>query len=194
MDPNCPDLYERYQIWSEIVDEPIAIFQACTQLESARVDEAYLELSASAIDDIRHDSNFKFFYPTYFIVQVRHAASFDHVFYPDDTAPLNTSYSTRLYPADSTTLDGVSSTQSFDSTAGTSCFFCFFSLKAPLNHCCGCCACFCLLLANFSSFSRCFSLTGFTCVHAILNGYTRAKGEDDSSAAGARGEGRTLVW
>lgn len=44
------------------------------------MDEAYLELSASAIDDIRHDSHFKFFYPTYFIVQqVRHAASFDHV-------------------------------------------------------------------------------------------------------------------
>jgi hypothetical protein len=26
------------------------------------------------------------------------------------------------------------------------------------------------LLANFSSFSRCFSLMGFACVEAILNG------------------------
>jgi hypothetical protein len=31
---------------------------------------------------------------------------------------------------------------------------------------------------------------GFICVEAILNAYTRAKGADDSSAAGARGEGR----
>jgi hypothetical protein len=28
------------------------------------------------------------------------------------------------------------------------------------------------------------------CVEAILNGYTKAKGADDSSAAGARGERR----
>jgi hypothetical protein len=31
---------------------------------------------------------------------------------------------------------------------------------------------------------------GFACVEAILNGYTRSKGADDSRAAGARGEVR----
>jgi hypothetical protein len=40
--------------------------------------------------------------------------------------------------------------------------------------------------------SLCFSLMGFACVEAILNGHTRVKGADDSSAAGARGEGRRV--
>jgi hypothetical protein len=26
-DPKCSELYERYRIWSEIVDEPVPIFQ-----------------------------------------------------------------------------------------------------------------------------------------------------------------------
>jgi hypothetical protein len=50
------------------------------QLEFARVDGTYLEHLATVIDEVRHDSHFKLFYPIYFIVQqVRHAASFDHV-------------------------------------------------------------------------------------------------------------------
>jgi hypothetical protein len=51
-------------------------------------------------------------------------------------------------------------------------------------------ASFSFLLTKYPSFSICFSLMGIACVEAILHGYTRAKGADDSSAAGARGDGR----
>jgi hypothetical protein len=47
-------------------------------------------------------------------------------------------------------------------------------------------------LLKLQPLSLCFSLMGFACVEAILNGHTRVKGADDSSAAGARGEGRRV--